>query len=89
MILQFVFVSVALSNTLTVSEQGEVVAETDRYVARFENSVLMHFHNKLTNETYTQGEFEAPTRLTRLVVEGRALRAHEITPEIKRLSPLE
>lgn len=89
LIFQFVFVVAAFANTLTVDEAGNVLAETDRYVARFENGVLMHFHNKLTNETYTQGEFEAHTRLTRLVVEGRALRVHEITPEIKRLSPLE
>ena len=53
LILEFVFVAVALSNTLTVDEAGNVIAETDRYVARFENGVLMHFHNKLTNETYT------------------------------------
>lgn len=86
LILQFVFVAVALSNTLTVSEDGEVVAETDGYLARFEKGVLMHFHNKLTNETYTQGESEA---YTRLVVDGRRLTSHEITPEIKRLSPLE
>ena len=52
-ILQFVFVSVALSNTLTLSEGGEVFAETDRYQVRFRNGVLIHFHNKLTQETYT------------------------------------
>ena len=52
-ILQFVLVSIALSNTLMVDEAGNVLAETDRYVARFENGVLMHFHNKLTRETYT------------------------------------
>jgi len=52
-ILQFVFVSVALPNTLTLSEDGEVFAETDRYQVRFEHGVLVHFHNKLTDETYT------------------------------------
>ena len=89
LILEFILVSIALSNTLTVDEIGNVLAETDRYLARFENGVLMHFHNKLTNETYTQGEFEAHTRLTGLVVEGRHLRVHEITPETKKISPLE
>ena len=53
LILQFVFVSVALSNILTVDEAGNVLAETDRYRVRFEHGVLMHFHNKLTQETYT------------------------------------
>ena len=52
-ILQFVLVSVALSNTLMVDEAGNVIAETDRYQVRFRNGVLTHFHNKLTNETYT------------------------------------
>lgn len=86
LILQFVFIAAAFANTLMVDEAGDVLAETDRYLARFENGVLMHFHNKLTNETYTQSESEA---YTRLVVEGRRLTSHEITPEIKRLSPLE
>ncbi len=52
-ILQFVLVAAGLSNTLTFSEQGEVFAETDRYRVRFRDGVLTHFHNKLTNETYT------------------------------------
>ena len=86
LILQFVFVSIALSNTLTVDEAGNVLAETNRYVARFENGVLSGFHNKLTQETYTQGEFEAHTGL---VVDRRHLKSHEITPEIKKISPLE
>ena len=34
-ILQFVFVAAALANTLTVGEQDEVFAETDRYRVRF------------------------------------------------------
>ena len=85
-ILLFIFVGDGYSNTLLVDEQGDIFAETDRYLARFENGVLTDFHNKLTNETYTQGDSEA---YTRLVVEGRRLKSHEITPEIKRLSPLE
>ena len=52
-ILQFVLVAAALANTLTLSEDGEVFAETDRYRVRFKDGVLIHFHNKLTNETYT------------------------------------
>ena len=86
LMLQFVLVAAAFANTLMVDEAGDVIAETDRYLARFENGVLTDFHNKLTNETYTQGESEA---YTRLVVDGRSLKPHEITPEIKRLSPLE
>ena len=53
LILQFVFVATALANTLTLGEQGEVLAETDRYRVRFRDGVLVHFHNKLTQETYT------------------------------------
>ena len=36
-ILQFVLVATALSNTLTLGEQGEVFAETDRYRVRFKD----------------------------------------------------
>ena len=86
LILQFVLLPSALSNTLTVDEARNVHAETDRYVARFENGVLSSFHNKLTQETYTHGEFEAHTEL---VADGRNLKVREITPEIKGLSPLE
>ncbi len=85
LILQFVLVAAGSANTLTVDEAGNVLAETDRYLARFENGVLTDFHNKLTNETYTQGASEALTRLKA----GRNLITHNITPEIKRLSPLE
>ncbi len=53
LILQFVFVPVALANTLTLNEDGEVFAETDRYRVRFKEGMLIHFHNKLTQETYT------------------------------------
>ena len=52
-ILQFVLVGTGLSNTLTLNKRGEVLAETDRYQVRFEHGVLVHFHNKLTQETYT------------------------------------
>ena len=52
-ILQFVLVAAGSSNTLVLGEQGEVLAETDRYRVRFRDGVLIHFHNKLTQETYT------------------------------------
>ena len=52
-ILQFVLVAAGLANTLTFNEQGEVFAETDRYQVRLKDGVLIHFHNKLTQETYT------------------------------------
>lgn len=53
LILQFVLVAAVLANTLTLSEHSEVLAETDNYRVRFKNGVLIHFHNKLTQETYT------------------------------------
>ncbi|MDE0482714.1 MAG: dockerin type I domain-containing protein [Candidatus Poribacteria bacterium] len=53
LVLQFVLITTALANTLTLGEQGEVFAETDRYRVRFKEGMLVHFHNKLTQETYT------------------------------------
>lgn len=53
-ILHFIFLAgFGLATTLQVDASGNVVAETDRYLAHFENGVLAHFHNKLTQETYT------------------------------------
>ena len=55
----FIFLAgVCLANTLQVDAAGNVVAETDRYLARFEKGILLHFHNKLTQETYTHAEVE-------------------------------
>ena len=88
LILQFVFVAAAFANTLRVDEVGNVIAETDRYVARFENGVLTHFHNKLTDETYTQGKSEAITWL--ILRKGGIEITADTAPEIKRgPSPLE
>ncbi|MYA55826.1 hypothetical protein F4X88_05995 [Candidatus Poribacteria bacterium] len=52
-ILHCVFIPAVFPNTLQVDEEGNILAETDRYLARFEKGVLAHFHNKLTQETYT------------------------------------
>ena len=52
-ILQFVLVTAGLANTLTLSKQGDIFAETDRYQVRFRNGNVIHVHNKLTKETYT------------------------------------
>ena len=54
LIFQFVFVAAAVSNTLTLSEDGEVFAETDRYQVRLYKGIIIHMHNKLTKETYTR-----------------------------------
>ena len=94
-ILQFILVTAASSHTLTVSEQGEVVAETDRYQVRFKDGVLIHFHNKLTNETYTlppQGPSNARSGISIQYEEGQYGR-HEFIDdawevESKRLTPL-
>lgn len=53
LILQFVLVPAALSNTLTLGEDGDILAETDRYEVRFRKGSVIHVHNKLTQETYT------------------------------------
>ena len=94
-ILQFVLVGTGLSNTLTLNERGEVLAETDRYVARFENGVLVHFQNKLTQETYTlppQGRSNGWSGLSIQHEEGQDDHSELIDDtwevETKRLSPL-
>ncbi len=52
-VLLFVFVGDGYSNTLVVDEEGDIFAETDRYQVRFKNGIIIHLHNKLTQETYT------------------------------------
>ena len=95
LILQFVLVATVLANTLTLSERGEVLAETDRYQVRFEHSVLTHFHNKLTQETYTlphQGPSNRWSGLSIQHEEGQYGRKEFIDDswevESKRLAPL-
>ena len=88
-IFQFVFVAAGLANTLTLSEEGEVFAETDRYQVRFEHGVLVHFHNKLTNETYTlppQGDSTGRTGIG--TIQGREYTNEHWGVETQRLSPL-
>ena len=95
LILQFVLLTSALSNTLTVDEAGNVLAETDRYEVRFRDGVLVHFHNKLTQETYTlppQGPSDARSGISIQHEEGQYGR-HEFIDErwdveTNRLSPL-
>ena len=53
-ILHCIFIPAVFPNTLQVDEEGNILAVTDRYLARFEEGVLSHFHNKLTQETYTR-----------------------------------
>ncbi len=94
-VLLFIFVSDGYSNTLLVDEQGEVFAETDRYRASFKDGVLMHFHNKLTAETYTlppEGPSNARSGISIQHNEGQYGR-HEFIDdawevESKRLAPL-
>ena len=52
-ILQFALLLSVYPNILTVNEQGDIFAETDRYQVRFKNGNVIHVHNKLTKETYT------------------------------------
>ena len=94
-ILQFVLISIALANTLMVDETGNVLAETDRYQVRFRNGVLTHFHNKLTQETYTlppQGRSNGWSGLSIQHEEGQDDHSELIDDtwevESKRLAPL-
>ena len=89
LLLQFVLIPAALSNTLTVDEAGNVLAETDRYRVRFEHGVLVRFHNKLTQETYTlppQGDSTGRTGIG--TIQGREYTNEHWGVETQRLSPL-
>ena len=95
LILQFVLVAAGLANTLTVDEAGNVLAETDRYRVRFEHGVLVHFHNKLTQETYTLPPKGDPNEQSGISIqheEGRYGREEVLSEhwdiETQRLSPL-
>ena len=95
LLLQFVLIPAALSNTLTVDEAGNVLAETDRYRVRFEHGVLVHFHNKLTQETYTlpqQGDSNEQSGISIQSIEGKYGRNNFIDDswkvESRRLAPL-
>lgn len=95
LILQFVLVDAGLANTLMLSEQSEVFAETDRYRVRFRDGVLIHFHNKLTQETYTLPPQDGSNEQSGISIqynEGEYGRAQWIDDswevESKRLTPL-
>ncbi len=55
-LLQSFFLAVVYANTLTITEQGHILAETENYTARLEKGSLVYFHNKLTQETYTRDD---------------------------------
>ena len=95
LILQFVLVAAGSGNTLMVDEPGNVIAETDRYEVRFRDGVLTHFHNKLTQETYTlppQGPSNGWSGLSIQHEEGEDDHSELIDDtwevETRRLSPL-
>ena len=101
LILQFVLVPAALSNTLTLGEEGDIFAETDRYQVRFRKGSVIHVHNKLTQETYTvSGRHDATLsgmrgpRFDALEIDGEDYLAPEWeiggadTLEVEKISPL-
>ncbi len=53
-LLLFVLLSIAYPASLTVSEQGDIFAETDTYQIHLKNGIITRCHNKLTEETYTR-----------------------------------
>ena len=85
-IVLFVLLTPAYPSTLEINEQGDVFVNTERYLVFFEDGAVTLFHNKLTEETYTQNEYRADTWLR---VEHRRLKSEHLVPEIKRHSPLE
>ena len=85
-IVLFVLLTPAYSSTLEINEQGDVFVNTERYLVFFEDGAITLFHNKLTEETYTQNEYRVDTWLR---VEHRRLKPEHLVPEIKRISPFE
>ena len=84
--LLFVLLAPVYPNELVVGEAGDVFIDVDRYLAHFEDGAIALFHNKLTQETYTQGDLDA---ITRLKTSAGSVWAKHIAPEINRRSPLE
>lgn len=85
LLFQFIFSVSAFSNSLFLNEDGGVVVETDRYFARFSDGALVQFENKLTGETYTEGNFVAYTGIK---VRDGGLGAHVSDREFRQISPL-
>lgn len=89
-LLQFSLLSTVFAQSITVTEEGNITANTNRYLARFERGILSHFHNKLTNETYT--DENTPKRILqnedKTVFFGLTdFIFSNNNPEIKRISP--
>ena len=59
----FVLLTPAYPRTLEINKQGDVFVNTERYFVSFGDGAITMIHNKLTQETYTQGEHDAITRL--------------------------
>ncbi len=84
--LQLFFVAATYSKTLSVSEKGTVLAETNNYSITIENGAITHFHNKLTRETYTQDKFSYSAALQ---MRKRRLESADAPPiRIRQPSPL-
>ena len=82
----FVFIADAYSNSLNISATGDVIVDTDRYFAFIEDGRITEFYNKLTQETYTQGEIESQSLLK---TTGRILESIDTEPEINKISSFE
>ena len=94
--LLFIFVGDGYSNTLVVDQEGNIFAETDRYQVRFKNGIIIHVHNKLTQETHTlSGSGREPIPLSRQYRELSGMRGfHEWeihgaeSLKVEKISPL-
>jgi len=79
----------AFPNTLTVTESGDVLAETDRYAVRFHSGIITYIENKQTEEIYTIGEKPTTSRIAGMHAaknEYRISRANFI--EVEKVAPL-
>ncbi|RKU12263.1 hypothetical protein C6503_17655 [Candidatus Poribacteria bacterium] len=91
-LLQLVLLTIVHANSVTVTENGDVVAETDRYLIEFKNGVPNYFYNKLTQETYTDdripdGTFQDDGKTAFFGFTEDSVFPLGHTPDIRRFSP--
>ena len=86
--LTFVLLSVAYPASLTIRENGDIFAETDRYQVGFKNGSFTHLHNKLTQETYTHQGVETFPEEDNHFAFNRYRIAHADFLEVEKVAPL-
>ena len=89
-VLLVIFIVDANANSLIADEEGNIVAETDRYLARFdEEGALSYFHNKLTRDTYTQSSDDESWVVDKTGFEARHRGVVNDLISVEKISPLQ